>query len=455
MAETIVALATPPGAGGIAVVRLSGEEALTVAAKVFFPHNAAKKVENAKGYTALYGNFVANGKTLDDGVALFFRAPHSYTGEDVAELSCHGGPVVAQSLIDACIAAGARPAGPGEYTRRAFLNGRMDLTQAEAVMELIGAGGEQAAREAQAGSSGVLSQRVEAIREELTGLGAHLAAWADFPEEDVPAVENQALSQSLEHAAQELSRLLESFDVGKVYREGVRTVIAGRPNAGKSTLMNLLAGCQRSIVTQYAGTTRDVVEETVLLGGIPLRLADTAGLRDTDDPVESIGVAAARERVQTADLVLAVFDSSQELEREDLELAESLSKIPAVAVVNKTDLPSKIDLEQVRKHFSHVACISAASGEGLEELQEEITALLGAGNFDPGAGMLFTERQRHHARAALEALGEAENALALGMTLDAVTVCVEDALNALYALTGETASEEVVDQVFETFCVGK
>ena len=240
-----------------------------------------------------------------------------------------------------------------------------------------------------------------------------------------------------------------------MYREGVRTVIAGRPNAGKSTLMNLLAGCQRSIVTQYAGTTRDVVEETVLLGGIPLRLADTAGLRDTDDPVESIGVAAARERVQTADLVLAVFDSSQELEREDLELAESLSAIPAVAVVNKTDLPSKIDLEQVRKHFSHVACISAASGEGLEELQEEITALLGTGNFDPGAGMLFTERQRHHARAALEALGEAENALALGMTLDAVTVCVEDALNALYALTGETASEEVVDQVFETFCVGK
>ena len=371
------------------------------------------------------------------------------------ELSCHGGLYLTRRLLQEVLAAGASPAQPGEFTRRALENGRMSLTQAEAVMEVIAANGRQGAALAKSALDGRLAKRIGKIQTALQTLGAHLAAWADFPEEDVPAVENQSLSQSLERAAQELSRLLESFDVGKVYREGVRTVIAGRPNAGKSTLMNLLAGCQRSIVTQYAGTTRDVVEETVLLGGIPLRLADTAGLRDTDDPVESIGVAAARERVQTADLVLAVFDSSQELEREDLELAESLSTIPAVAVVNKTDLPSKIDLEQVRKYFSHVACISAASGEGLEELQEEITALLGTGNFDPGAGMLFTERQRHHARAALEALREAENALALDMTLDAVTVCVEDALNALYALTGETASEEVVDQVFETFCVGK
>ena len=453
--RTIAAISTGAAPGGIGIVRISGPEARAVADRVFRGRNG-RQIAQMRGYTAaLGGAYTAAGEKLDDVVALVFAAPKSYTGEDVVELSCHGGLYITRRLLQEVLAAGASPAQPGEFTRRAFLNGKMDLTQAEAVMELIGAGGEQAAREAQAGSSGALSQRVVAIREELTGLGAHLAAWADFPEEDVPAVENQALSQSLEHAAQELSRLLESFDVGKVYREGVRTVIAGRPNAGKSTLMNLLAGCQRSIVTQYAGTTRDVVEETVLLGGIPLRLADTAGLRDTDDPVESIGVAAARERVQTADLVLAVFDSSQELEREDLELAESLSTIPAVAVVNKTDLPSKIDLEQVRKHFSHVACISAASGEGLEELQEEITALLGAGNFDPGAGMLFTERQRHHDRAALEALREAENALALGMTLDAVTVCVEDALNALYALTGETASEEVVDQVFETFCVGK
>lgn len=453
--RTIAAISTGAAPGGIGIVRISGPEARTVADRVF-RGRGGRNISGMKGYTAALGAaYTAAGEKLDDVVALVFAAPKSYTGEDVVELSCHGGLYLTQRLLQEVLAAGASPAGPGEFTRRAFLNGKVDLAQAEAVMELIGARGEQAAREAQAASSGALSRRVEAIRRELTRLGAHLAAWADFPEEDVPAVENQALLQSLEHAAGELARLLESFDTGKVYREGVRTVIAGRPNAGKSTLMNLLSGCQRSIVTEYAGTTRDVVEETVLLGGIPLRLADTAGLRDTDDPVESIGVAAARERLETADLVLAVFDSSQELEKEDLELAQRLRTVPAVAVVNKTDLPTRMDLSRIRELFPHVACIAAASGEGLEELQEEITALLGAGDFDPGAGILFTERQRRDAQEAFDALREGENALALGLTLDAVTVCVEDALNALYALTGQTASEEVVDQVFETFCVGK
>ena len=453
--RTIAAISTGAAPGGIGIVRISGPEARTVADRVF-RGRGGRNISGMKGYTAALGAaYTAAGEKLDDVVALVFAAPKSYTGEDVVELSCHGGLYLTQRLLQEVLAAGASPAGPGEFTRRAFLNGKVDLAQAEAVMELIGARGEQAAREAQAASGGALSRRVEAIRRELTSLGAHLAAWADFPEEDVPAVENQALLQSLEHVAGELARLLESFDTGKVYREGVRTVIAGRPNAGKSTLMNLLSGCQRSIVTEYAGTTRDVVEETVLLGGIPLRLADTAGLRDTDDPVESIGVAAARERLETADLVLAVFDSSQELEKEDLELAQRLRTVPAVAVVNKTDLPTRMDLSRIRELFPHVACIAAASGEGLEELQEEITALLGAGDFDPGAGMLFTERQRRDAQEAFDALREGENALALGLTLDAVTVCVEDALNALYALTGQTASEEVVDQVFETFCVGK
>lgn len=453
--RTIAAISTGAAPGGIGIVRISGPEARTVADRVF-RGRGGRNISGMKGYTAALGAaYTAAGEKLDDVVALVFAAPKSYTGEDVVELSCHGGLYLTRRLLQEVLAAGASPAGPGEFTRRAFLNGKVDLAQAEAVMELIGARGEQAAREAQAASGGALSRRVEAIRRELTSLEAHLAAWADFPEEDVPAVENEALLQSLEHAAGELARLLESFDTGKVYREGVRTVIAGRPNAGKSTLMNLLSGCQRSIVTKYAGTTRDVVEETVLLGGIPLRLADTAGLRDTDDPVESIGVAAARERLETADLVLAVFDSSQELEKEDLELAQRLRTIPTVAVVNKTDLPTRMDLSRIRELFPHVACIAAASGEGLEELQEEITALLGAGDFDPGAGILFTERQRRDAQEAFDALREGENALALGLTLDAVTVCVEGALNALYALTGQTASEEVVDQVFETFCVGK
>ena len=308
MAKTIVALATPPGEGGIAVVRLSGEEALAVAAKVFFPHNAAKKVENAKGYTALYGNFMADGRQLDDGVALFFRAPHSYTGEDVVELSCHGGPVVAQSLIDACIAAGARPAGPGEYTRRAFVNGRIDLTQAEAVMSLIGAAGRQGAALARTALDGALAKRIDGFKQQLVALAGHIAAWVDFPEEDVPALEPEALSATLAEVKAGLSDLIKNFGAGAVLRQGVDAAIVGSPNVGKSTLLNLLAGFDRAIVTPIAGTTRDVVEQAVMLGGVRVTLRDTAGLRDTGDVVEAEGIRRSRRAMEEAGLILAVFD---------------------------------------------------------------------------------------------------------------------------------------------------
>lgn len=453
--RTIAAISTAAAPGGIGIVRISGPRARETADQVFRA-KSGKPVREMKGYTAAFGGvFTAEGEKLDDVVALVFAAPRSYTGEDVVELSCHGGLYVTKRLLQEVLAAGASPAGAGEFTRRAFLHGKMDLTQAEAVMQLIGASGEQAARVAEAGSSGLLSKKIGAVRERLTELAAHLAAWADFPEEDVPQVEQGALLDRLAETESALASLLSGFDRGKIYREGLETVIAGRPNAGKSTLMNLLSGCERSIVTQYAGTTRDVVEETVLLGGVPLRLADTAGIRETDDPVESIGVEAAKRRVKTAQLVLAVFDSSQELGKEDMELIESLQGLYAVAVVNKTDLPSRIDMDRIRESFQYVACISAASGDGLEELREQVSDLLDTKQFDPADGVLFTERQRNGVQTAKQAVMEAKNALQLGMTLDAVTVCVEDALTALYALTGERVSEEIVDQVFEQFCVGK
>lgn len=455
MERTIAAISTALAPGGIGIVRLSGGNAREIADRVFRA-KSGKKIRDMKGYTALFGGaYTPDGEKLDDVVALAFAAPKSYTGEDVVELSCHGGLYVTKRLLREVLAAGAVPAGPGEFTRRAFLNGKMDLAQAEAVMQLIGASGEEAAKAAEAGSSGALSQRISVIRKELGELAAHLAAWADFPEEDVPVVEETEVRESLDRANSSLSSLLSSFDRGKIYREGVVTVIAGRPNAGKSTLMNLLSGCERSIVTQYAGTTRDVVEETVLLGGVPLRLADTAGIRETDDPVESIGVAAARERIRTAQLVLAVFDASQELCAEDLAMMEELSGSRAVAVINKTDLPGKLDTERIEKAFPYVAYLSAASGEGLQELEERVSEMLDTKDFRPSDGVLFTERQRDNAQQALESVKEAKQALELGMTLDAVTVCVEDALSALYALTGERVSDEIVDRVFEQFCVGK
>ena len=409
-----------------------------------------------RGYTAqLGGAFTPAGERLDDVVALVYRSPKSYTGEDVVELSCHGGLYVTKRLLQLVLDAGASPAGPGEFTRRAFLNGKMDLAQAEAVMGLISASGEQARKAALAGSSGVLSQRIAAIKGELMEQAAHLAAWADFPEEDVPEVEESQLLEGIRRGLYVYLLLLEGFERGRMYREGLVTVIAGRPNAGKSTLMNLLSGCQRSIVTQYAGTTRDVVEETVMLAGVPLRLADTAGLRDTDDPVESIGVRAARQRLETAQLVLAVFDSSQALEKEDRELMDALEGVPSIAIVNKTDLPSQIAVEEIQARFEKTVFLSAATGEGLEDLEQALSEILDTKEFHPQEGVLFTQRQRADVQTALDSLREGEQALLGGLTLDAVTVCVEDALTALSALTGEHVSEEIVDRVFEEFCVGK
>ena len=455
MEKTIAAISTAPAPGGIGMVRISGKDAFAVADRVF-RGVSGRAVSQMKGYTAqLGGAFTPAGERLDDVVALVYRSPKSYTGEDVVELSCHGGLYVTKRLLQLVLDAGASPAGPGEFTRRAFLNGKVDLAQAEAVMGVIGASGEQALKAAQAGSSGVLSKKIQAIKAQLLVQASHLAAWADFPEEDVPAVEEQELLSAIRAGEESLDQLLAGFERGRMYREGLSTVIAGRPNAGKSTLMNLLSGCERSIVTQYAGTTRDVVEETVLLAGVPLRLADTAGIRDTDDPVESIGVQAAKRRLESAQLVLAVFDSSQSLEKEDWELMDSLQGVPAVAIVNKTDLPTQMDVGEIQRRFEKTVFLSAATGEGLEELEQALSEILDTKEFHPEEGVLFTQRQRADAQRALDSLREGEQAMALGMTLDAVTVCVEDALNALSALTGEQVSEEIVDRVFEEFCVGK
>lgn len=455
MGSTIAAISTAEAPGGIGIVRISGPDALAVAGRVFRA-KSGKGLSACKGYTAKLGAAYSQaGEKLDDVVALVFRGPKSYTGEDVVELSCHGGLYVTRRLLREVLSAGAKPAGPGEFTRRAYENGKVDLAQAEAVMQVIGAKGEQSARAAQAVSSGALSKKIEMVGESLKNLAAHLAAWADFPEEDVPQVEEGALRAELEKNRAVLQKLLDGFEQGRVFREGVSTVICGKPNAGKSTLMNLLAGCQRSIVTPYAGTTRDVVEETVLLGGIPLRLADTAGLRDTADPVEKIGVEAARQRIQSAGLVLAVFDSSAPLTDEDRALMKELQGGHVIGILNKTDLPSAGVCREVEGHFQRCVYISAAEGQGLPELEKAVGEVLGTDGFDPSGGALTTERQRADAARACGALEEAIAALGLGLTLDAVTVCVEDALSALYALTGRHVSEEVVDQVFEQFCVGK
>ena len=302
---------------------------------------------------------------------------------------------------------------------------------------------------------GNLRKRIDSVRDELIRLAAHLSAWADYPEDEIPEIDESELRTGLEQCRKELNSLLSTYDAGKIMREGVDTVIAGRPNVGKSTLMNLLAGCERSIVTDIPGTTRDIIEETVMLGNVPLRLSDTAGIRNTDDVVESIGVRKAKERVSGAGLIFAVFDASSPLSEEDRELLELLEGAPAVAVINKTDLESKIDSEYIKGKAGHVVYISAKNGTGEKELEQAVAEIVGAAEFDPSQGILATERQHSDAQNALKSVEEAISAIDMGITLDAVTVVIEEAINSLLELTGERVTEAVVDKVFSSFCVGK
>lgn len=455
MADTIAAIATPAAPAGLGVLRLSGDDALAVAGRVFRPADPRRAPERLPGYTAAYGHVFDAEGDIDDCVLLVFRAPHSYTGENVAELSCHGGLYLLQRVLRACLSAGARPATAGEFTRRAFLSGKMDLTQAESVMDLIAADGRLAARTALAAREGSTHRRLLMIRERLLDAAAQFSAYVDYPDDDIPALTPQALGETLDAAGSALRALIDGFDAGRVLREGVDTAIVGSPNVGKSTLMNRLAGHERSIVTDIAGTTRDVVEESVRVGEVTLRLADTAGLRDTADPVERIGVERAERRMAQAALVLAVFDGSRPLTDEDLALADRAAEHAALAVINKADLPRRLDRAALARRFTHVVEVSARDGAGVDALADAVMAITGIERLDSAEPLLTTERQRACAVRALSCVDEAREALMLGMTPDIVSVGVTAAIGAIDELTGQRATESVVDAVFARFCVGK
>jgi len=455
MNHTIAAISTPSGAAGLGVVRLSGPDAIALAGRVFRPADPTRGVDKLLGYTAAYGHVYDPDGDIDECVALVFRAPHSYTGEDVVEFSCHGGLYLLQRTLRACLTAGAVAAGPGEFTRRAFMNGKMDLTQAESVMGLIAAEGKLAACTALAAREGAVYRRLEAVKESLLGVAAQFGAYIDYPDEDIPDLSPAALAATVAEAAAAVEGLLSTFDAGRVLRDGIDTAIVGSPNVGKSTLMNCLAGCQRSIVTDIAGTTRDVVEETVRLGDVTLRLADTAGIRATADTVESVGVELARQRMEQAALVIAVFDGAAALTAEDIALVESLAGRTAIAVVNKADKPIVADTAWLQEQFPWVVTLSAKDGDGVDALTAAVAQATGVGRLDAAQPVLTTERQRQCTATALTCLQEAAAALEGGMTLDAVSVSLDGALNAILELTGERATEAVVDRVFADFCVGK
>ncbi len=451
--KTIAAIATPLAEGGISVIRISGENAVSVAEKVFRPFSE-KAVSQMKGYTAAYGEIVDGGKKLDDGVLLIFRAPHSYTGEDVAEISCHGGLFITKRILSACFSAGAEMAQAGEFTKRALLNGKMSLTQAEAVADIISAQNEQYLLCSKAQKEGALYRRIMAASEKILSLTTLIQAWIDYPDEMEDDFDGNLETEKLNEVYRELTALLNSYGSGQLVRDGIPCAIVGRPNVGKSTLMNLLSGNERSIVTDIEGTTRDIVEETVMVGNVMLRLADCAGIRDTDDLVESIGVEKMLDKIDSSSLIFAVFDGSRQLSEDDKRLMERLKGKKCICIINKSDLPQIIDKTGLSQ-FENIIELSAKDSGAADKIAEAVSQQTGLDKLDLSSGFIANERQRICITEAMEYISQAINALQLGITLDAVGIMCENALTRLYELSGENVSETVIDSVFKRFCVGK
>ena len=455
MNDTIAAIATPLAPSAIGILRLSGPEAIAVVDRVFTPGHGApmsQRPDRALVYGALRD---PEGQVIDYCLATVSRAPHSYTGEDTAELQCHGSPSALVLALDALFAAGARQALAGEFTRRAFLAGKLDLTRTEAIADLIHAESPAAVRQAAGQLGGALAVAIEEIYQSLTDLLAHFHAVLDYPDEDIEPFQAAEISRALQAAAGKLDQLAGSYRRGRALIEGVPCAIIGRPNAGKSTLFNALLGYDRAIVTPIAGTTRDVVEQAVQLGDIRLNLFDTAGLRQTDDPVEAEGVRRSWAKLAEAGLVLAVFDGSRPLTREDFDLARRCAGCRAIALVNKEDLPLQFDVEAIAPYFGMVIPVCCKEEGARKVIAAAVARLLGTGRIDPHAASLSGQRQLSAALRARDGVAGALEALDTGFGLDAVSVCVDDALAALYDLTGENASDAVIDEVFEKFCVGK
>ena len=455
MSDTIAAIATAQAPSAIGILRLSGPDTCAILDGVFCPKNG-KPMSAQDGRNMVYGTLLDSaGRVIDNALCVLFRAPNSYTGEDCAEIHCHGSPIVLNEGLTSLFAKGARQAAGGEFTRRAFLNGRMDLIQAEAVVDLIDAETAEAARNAVGQLSGTLSRTVDEIYEALMAVVSRFYAVVDYPDEDIEDLQRAELLDTLRRSENKLQELLATFSRGKLLKSGVPTVILGKPNAGKSSLLNALLGYERAIVTDVAGTTRDTVEEKVRLDHVLLRLIDTAGIRETADSVEKIGVERSRIAAGKASLALLVLDGSAPLDAEDeaaIAVAEGVANL--VVIVNKADLPRRIDVGALADRFDNVISLSAKTGEGITTLTDHITSLYPAGSAAQGE-LLTNARQADAVSRAWNAVREARSALRIGMTPDVVLSDAENALSALGELNGKSLREDLVATIFSRFCVGK
>ncbi len=459
--DTIAAVATPLGEGGIGIVRLSGSEAVAIADQMF-RRKDGKSLAQQPTYTLRYGKVVdpETGRKLDEAIAAIMRAPHSYTAEDVVEIQCHGGVVVVREILGLALKLGARLAEPGEFTKRAFLNGRLDLAQAEAVIDLIQSQTRVGLEVAVDQLEGSLSRRIKEIREGLYDLAVRIEASIDFPEDDLPEVELAQLERGLQAGIKQLEVLLATADDGKILREGLKTVITGKPNVGKSSLLNTLLDENRALVTDIPGTTRDTIEEVVNLQGLALRLVDTAGIRESSDLVERLGVERSLRLIQEADLVLHVLDRSEELTAEDFQILEMTKGRRRLVLINKTDLPPAWELEALGAIEAPILEISLRKEpeQVVASLTQAALGLLGTGAINSSAGsraLITRSRHKQALQQALKYLRESLGTLQAGLPLDLIAVDLYHALEALGEITGETVRENVLDRIFAEFCIGK
>ena len=456
--DTIAAIATASGNSGIGIIRVSGAEAIEIVDKIFKSVNSDKKLVNVKSHTINYGHIVDNDKVIDEVLVSVMNGPHSYTGEDVVEINCHGGMIVIRKILEIVLKNGARTAEPGEFTKRAFLNGRIDLSQAEAIIDVIKSKTDMAHEVAQSQLEGSLAKKIKDLRMNVTEVLAHLEVSIDFAEEDVEEITYQTLEEKALELRNEIKKLYDTAESGKILRDGLKTVIVGKPNVGKSSLLNSILGENRAIVTDIAGTTRDVIEEFVNIKGIPLKIVDTAGIRETEDVVEKIGVEKSRESFSTADLVIMVLDASRKLSEEDMEILESLKNKKTIVLLNKMDLEPQIELEKIEEFVNSedIIKISALKHQGIEELQDKIEAMVYHGSVKNSSNLMITNSRHKDALfKAYESINDAISAIEQRMPYDFIEVDFKNIWDYLGYINGDTVREDLLDTIFANFCIGK
>ena len=455
--DTIAAIATASGNSGIGIIRVSGDEAIEIVDKIFKSVNSDKKLVNVKSHTINYGHIVDNDKVIDEVLVSVMNGPHSYTGEDVVEINCHGGMIVIRKILEIVLKNGARTAEPGEFTKRAFLNGRMDLSQAEAVMDVINAKNEFALSSSIEQLNGRVSEKIKRLREKIIYNIAFIESALDDPEHISIDGYSDKLSKILEEVNGELSRLINNFDNGRIVKEGVKTVILGKPNAGKSSLLNLLLGEERAIVTDIEGTTRDTLEESINLNGVFLNLIDTAGIRDSEDVVEQIGVNKAKELAEKSDLVIFVADASKELDENDKEIINLIKDKQAIVLLNKSDLGTIINEKNVSEFDNKpVITFSAKTGDGLDELENKIRDLFYEGKVKYNDELYITNaRQKESLINAKNSIEEVIKSVENDMPEDFYSIDLMDAYTYLGQIIGESVEDDLVNEIFSKFCMGK